>query len=660
MAAFTKFTPAPEQTGVARTTLVGFTVLVDAYGVQMGTLTVAVGGQQVISSGGFVNGYTGNIFAGSGKYVVGIHPKGPSYLPVASTINVLISVRDAYGTLDSYGYQFYTAGYVPPPPPPPEPPTGRACLTGKPFFLSNNAGLQAALDEGTGTEAELQWNEAAPYEEDDFVAYNVYEATKRVDVFSDPPKFLVVDQKATVGGLPPGNTHYFGLRATEIAPAVSSLLGLRQVGQNMFAYPETALDGYLLDDAVVVPVLSVDGFPEYGIVEIDTELVRYLELRQFPPALVTDATGRGYLGTTAEAHISGSVVLLWRGNEDGNTIIAEATPSFQKPNYAITWVLGDGYGPDGYRDGYDGYDASGRDGYFFPKQIKRDDLTTDGSNNDALSDFPRMDYCGTYRRRPPSDFWKGQCIGSYFGGVQLRDGHLVRANDVQDQMLQREELLLETTGEPFVLLRRLWTGVRCSCFMLRREHPDARCPICFSVGFVTGYEQFFNPRRPDGRILVRVDPATDDLKIGDNGLTPDYKPSSWTMAFPAVKDRDILVRFNQNNTEEMRYEVLDVTRVRAFFGQAGVQKFNMQRFHRTDIVYQYAVTRDFSPYAVTLVTGVAAGPGIQSHAHTVHVPQGLNLALFNGTTTVNTGSEKHSHIVRSGKVLVVLGHTHSL
>lgn len=639
--------------------MVGFTVLVDTQGVQMGTLAAVVGGVQAISGGAFVNGFSGNIFAGAGKYVVGIYPKGPAYLPAASDVSVSLSVLDAYGATDAYGYVFYTAGYVPPPPPPPEPPTGRACLTGKPFFISNNAGLQAALDEGTGTEAKLEWNEASPDDENDYVAYNVYLASKRVDVFEAPPRFLVTAQSAVIGGIAPGSTRYFGVRATEIAPAVSSLTGLRQVGQNMFAYPQTALDGYLMAEEEVVPVLSVDGFPEFGIIEIGTELVRYLSVRHFPPAFLTDATGRGYLGTIAEAHASGVSTALWRGNEDGNTIIAQATPSFQKPNYAMTWVLGDGYGPDGYRDGYDGYDATGRDGYFFPRQVKRDDITTDGTNNDESGDFPPFDYCGTYRRLAPVDFWQGQCVGTYFGGVQRRDGQVVRGNDVRMQTLQREELLLETDGEPFVLLRRLWTGIRCSCFMLRREHADARCPVCFGVGFVGGYEQFVNPRRADGRILVRVDPAVDDLKIGDkDALTPDYKPGNWTMAFPAIKDRDVLVRFNPDlKTEEFRYEILDVTRMRAFFAQSGVQKFNMQRFVRTDIIYQISVQRDMSPHAVTLTTGTAAAPGIPAHSHSFPMPNGAHLPSVNGMTAV---SERHSHVVRQGKVLAVLGHTHTL
>ncbi len=656
MAFFTKFMPASGQTGVPRTAVVGFTVLDGPTGVQMGTLAVSVGGQQVIRNGIFVNGFTGSMSAAPGKHVVGVFPKDPSYLPAASPIDVGIEVLDAYGALDSYGYQFYTAGYVPPPPPPPPPPSGRACLTGKPFFLSNNAGLQAALDEGIGTEAQLRWNEAAPSQEDDYVVYNIYRATKRVDVFDSPPRLMVLDLQASIGGLPPGNTHYFGVRASEVAPGVSSLVGLRPAGQNMFFYPTTSLDGYLLPDETVVPVAGVDGFPEYGIAQIGTELVRYLELRPFPPALVTDATGRGYLGTVAEAHASGTQVLLWRGDEDGNTIIAEATPTFWKPNYALTHVLGDGYGPDGYRDGYDGYAEV--DGYFFLRQVKRDDIMTDGSSNDSLGDFPRFDYCGSYRRLSPASFWKGQCVGSYFGGVQLQDGQLVRGNNVQDQMLQREELLLETTGEPFVLMRRLWTGIRCSCFMLRREHPDARCPVCFGVGFVAGYEQFINPRRPDGRILVRVNPASDNLLIGDkDGLTPDYKPGSWTMAFPAVKDRDVLVRFNENNTEEFRYEILDVSRVRGFFGQSGVQTFNMQRFHKTDIIYQFPVQRDLSPYGIVIETGLSAGPGIPAHLHHFTMPNGGHLSSINGSTSV---AERHSHVVRQGKVLLVLGHTHTL
>jgi hypothetical protein len=194
--------------------------------------------------------------------------------------------------------------------------------------------------------------------------------------------------------------------------------------------------------------------------------------------------------------------------------------------------------------------------------------------------------------------------------------------------------------------------------VLRREHHDARCQICYGTGFSNGFEQFLNPRRPDSRILIRVEPATEDLKIEDRGgLTPDYLPNCWTMAFPGLKDRDVLVRFNEDNTEEFRYEILNVQRVRAFFGQSGVQKFAMQRFARTDIIYQFPVTRSTSPFPETLAMSIESGPGIPAHTHALVVPHGRSLTVFNGSTSIN---ERHHHVVRKGQIITVLGHTHTL
>jgi hypothetical protein len=658
MASFTQFFPTSGQTDVARTTVISFTILDDSYGVQISTLSVTVDSEQVIQSGVFVNGFSGNIASGTSKYVVGILPRAPSFLPSASEIEVDINVLDAYDSLDSYGYSFFTAGYGDQPEVTiPSPPT-RACIIGRPSFISNNVGLRLAIDKGVGTEVELRWNEASPYDDDNIVIYNIYYSTRRIEVFDSPPRFLVTDESAIIGGFAPGDTLFFSIRASEMDPSISSLSGLSQAGQNMYLYPSALLDGYLESTSTIVPVDSVDGFPEKGIIIIDDELIQYLSLRQFPPAFISDADSRGYAGSVAESHADESAVLLYKGREDENTIIAETTPTFQKPEFALTWVKSDGYGPDGYRDGYDGYDADGYDGYYFHRQVNRDILTTDGTNNDESGDFDRFDHCGSYRHRSPRGFWQGQCTGSYFGGVQLRDGVLVRESDVRTHMLQREELLLETTGEPFVLLRRLWTGIRCTCHMLRREHADQRCPICYGTGFVNGYEQFFNPRRTDSRILIRVDPAVDDLSIQDKGgLTPEYQPSCWTIAFPAIKDRDVLIRFNEDNTEAFRYEILDVTRVKAFFGQSGVQKFNMKRFHRTDVIYQIEAQRDTSPYSKQLVTGAAFGPGIPLHTHTITTSNNISISSLDGRTNIN---EKHNHVIRAGRVISVLGHTHTL
>ena len=67
MAIFTNFTPQPGQTDIARTSGLNFTVLVDATGVQIATLNAKIGDAYAIQSGGFVNGYSGRIFTGTGS-----------------------------------------------------------------------------------------------------------------------------------------------------------------------------------------------------------------------------------------------------------------------------------------------------------------------------------------------------------------------------------------------------------------------------------------------------------------------------------------------------------------------------------------------------------------------------------------------------------------
>jgi hypothetical protein len=195
--------------------------------------------------------------------------------------------------------------------------------------------------------------------------------------------------------------------------------------------------------------------------------------------------------------------------------------------------------------------------------------------------------------------------------------------------------------------------------MLRREHPDARCPTCFGTGFVQGYVQFFNSRRSDRRILIRIEPSAEDINIVDRGgLEPAYEPAAWTMAFPAVKDRDVLIRFNPDNTEEYRYEVLDVTRVRAFFTQTGAQKFRIKRFPVTDIMYQFPIIRDAQPRPGASETSqTLAIAGLKTHAHQFIVPENTNIAGYRGATLV---SEGHNHIIVNGVVQLVLGHTHTL
>jgi hypothetical protein len=678
MAQFTNLFPEVDQTNVARTTLIRFAILNDSNGVKINSLNVLINNVKAISLGSFSNGYNGNIYVSAEKYTIGIYPKSPNFLPSASDVSIKLNVLDSYDVLQTENYHFYIDGYNKPLPPPipPHNDGSRACLKDKPEFYPTTIGIQFVKDEGVGTEVSLYWEKAIPHNQDNIVLYNVYYSTDRNSVFENEPEFLVDDFKVTIGGISPGDTNFFGVRAVEIDPIHFTFDGFKQAGSDMYFYPVGYLRSAMADSSMLVPLVSTEGFPEYGFVHIDNELIKYNSIQLSPPGVVVATSGRGYQGTIAESHDSDSEVRVYCGIEDGNKNIVVGTPSFQKPNYSLTWERTDGHGDDGYRDGMDGYDGyrnhgtgetplwDGYDGYFRYHQTKYDSVTTNGDDNDNSGDFSRIGYCANYSSQPPASFMQGQCRASYFGGTKVvfdKDGnrHLVKVSDVQTHMLQREEVLLETTGEPMVLLRRQWVGTTCLCVMLRQQHPDARCPVCFGTGYVVGYGQVFNPRRADRRILVRVEPATDDLDLVDNsGWSPKLEPTCWTISFPMIKDRDVLVRFNHEGNEIERYEILSVDRVRSLFGQTGVQKFKMKKLPKTDIIYQFPVTRKYSQNPNIIYTSTNSGSGLAAHSHGVVVPVGImDYSKLKVATFENQG---HNHIIINGKLYDVLNHTHTL
>ena len=163
--------------------------------------------------------------------------------------------------------------------------------------------------------------------------------------------------------------------------------------------------------------------------------------------------------------------------------------------------------------------------------------------------------------------------------------------------------MLQVTGEPVMLLKRIWSGKRCRCFTVRREHPKTRCAFCYGTGFAGGYNRYINPRaiserwvNTPGFILARIHPYSDDLEsVGDQGLRHPSELTAWTITVPTLKDRDIIIRYNRDPDtgafiEEFRYEVLDVTRNKLFFGDTGKQEFRMRRHDKTDVIYQYDTT----------------------------------------------------------------------
>jgi hypothetical protein len=309
------------------------------------------------------------------------------------------------------------------------------------------------------------------------------------------------------------------------------------------------------------------------------------------------------------------------------------------------------------------YQRTDADGYH---QKIKDLLTTDLSTSDALNeDFPMYDFAG-YHRIDPVSLLTGKCVGSYIGGEtgcidKYGNVNRFRGLNLQDRNLQRQEVLLSITGRDAILIKRTRTGITCSCFQPSSEYPDDRCPRCIGTGFVMGYTQFFNPRSADGRIKVRIGPTDEKVKINDSGLESDFISDFWTLTVPTIKDRDIIILFDQNGpdgVEEFRYEVLSVNRNNTIVGMEGMQKFRGQRIRKYDPAYQIRVFDDTSKFPSKLNTGLGHTTSIPFHTHEIVINESIvAISQINQMTSISQG---HSHEVVNGVIFTILSHTHTI
>ncbi len=361
------------------------------------------------------------------------------------------------------------------------------------------------------------------------------------------------------------------------------------------------------------------------------------------------AIGRGFYRTTPRMHNTDGydgyltwnpIVSFLAGKEEVNTVVVPVQSHFEFTQYAYTI-------PDGYR------------------QVTEDFLTTNLTASDESNvGFNSYDYAG-WHRTDPTLLLNGECVGSYIGGQQYcADGYSgvgmqLRGLSFQERNNQREEMMLIIDSEPMVLLQRQWTGIACNCYMPSGEYPDDRCPRCYGTKFVVGWNQYFNPRISDGRIMVRPGPADDILKQYEAGLESEHFLDCWTLVVPTVKQRDILVRFDQDDNEEFRYEIINVNRNRTINRLSGGQHFRIQRIRKTDVAYQIPVFRNTQYFPQTFATGIGFLAGIP-HTHNITISENFP----NGTTQLTTTSQGHNHGVTMVNgiptVSMTLGHTHTI
>ena len=91
--------------------------------------------------------------------------------------------------------------------------------------------------------------------------------------------------------------------------------------------------------------------------------------------------------------------------------------------------------------------------------------------------------------------------------------------------------------------------------------------------------------------MMKFPDTVEDLTIGDHThLIQEYKPVTWTIAMPTIRDRDLILRFDFTGDREFLYEVLNVSREKLVFGNYARQKVSLIRLDKTDVKYTFPIS----------------------------------------------------------------------
>ncbi len=457
-----------------------------------------------------------------------------------------------------------------------------------PVFAGYFQGIYFVDNIGDGYHLNAVWHPARTTRPDSDLAYLIYYSATRSDVFYEEPKLITQGRKVvkpeTIQGadaqlfgyfaqipLPVGVTYYFGIRATEYPHSALPIVPADGYGAN--ASGRVVVDGYsfkvpspqtLLSNvngsgAIIITVTSTSGHANIGgYITVGAEIMRYTALTG--TTFIVPSNGRGLFGSVIQpSHSIGENVKLYYGNYDDNTVIDKNVVLWEPPND--------------------------------PKRMRPDLVTTDFTLEDGYNTgFQPFDYCGYHRQYPDDLFTAKQC-NTYVGGTY--DGSV--GLYLTERQMAVEEQLLSVTGEPVILMRRLWQGQACICRTSRKDIATVRsCAICFGTGFKGGFIQYNNPREDNTRIMVHFSPNDEDLGMGPQaGWEQKFKPNAWTLNVPSIKDRDLIIRFDHENKNQIQwiYIVNMVSRGETIFGTATRQKLNLSRLDKTDVVYTYKIIK---------------------------------------------------------------------
>lgn len=425
-------------------------------------------------------------------------------------------------------------------------------------FIGFYQGITKASDMGVGDTVMVEWSTpSSRYYNSDVYAL-IYSGESRLSLFNDLPSYIATSSvsSAYITGLTTGLTKSFGVRALETYRDALDVSGMTEISDGTYIIPQPVLlSQQIASDDAIIYASSISGYPASGYLLIGNEVIRYSSISEATSSFLVPPSGRGLNNTTASTHLSGDEAKLFLKCQDANNVIIMCTPTYHEDN------------------------PSGR-------ELNNVGLVITDSTLDDRRSFPGLDHCG-YHQSLPEQIFRGQNdCGSYLGGEYngFRGMHLF------GRMADREEELLNQTGEHVIILKRKWQGEVCGCMTIRGVHPKKRtCNVCYGTGYIDGYDQYMNTRRQDGLSMVKFNEATDDLNLGSHqALNQNFEPQCWTLPMPQFRDRDIIIRLDYlAQNIEFIYEILNSSRERVFFSNYGRQKLSLKRLDKTSVIYQF-------------------------------------------------------------------------
>lgn len=425
-------------------------------------------------------------------------------------------------------------------------------------FLGYNQGINKVINTGEGDSVLVTWNKLVKrsYQTDAFVL--IYKNESRLNIF-DRPQYIAFDgaEDLTISGLVSGQPLSFAARALEITSGILTSDGMTQVDDGVYVVPNPVeLILPFSSDDYQISVSSTEGYPDKGILLLGNEVIKYTSVDRDFNIFRIPVNGRGLLNTVPGNFFTGDSIELFFRCTDQNTVIVSSTPTYQ-------------------------------DGYNFDMELNYEGfVVTDFTPNDEKF-FQGFDFCGWRDDRPDQVLFNKEDCGSYMGG----EYNGFRGLNIYDRLLENSEVQLSTVGEPVILLKRIWEGKVCDCYDNRKSSSrHLACNECYGTTFAGGYDQYHYARRSDRRILMSFSESPDSVKYEEaSGLSQNFEPNAWTMPSPAIRDRDLILRFDISEKRTFIYEIQNVTRSPIFGRLLGVQNLNLKRIDKTHIVYTYPV-----------------------------------------------------------------------